>query len=682
MSYFIRDNATGIEFGDNAVHIAGFIEGASITNQQYSVAAGDLNGLDFPDLNGGVPKKASTSNPEAIKRGGFNRLRAPHVLGAARILNEWSANPANGVEMDWVLTLPGQYVMLNVPQYVASLAADRAAVSTLDSAGRPMANAQCPRVSTPDPATGTAPADCDFRDLPVEMSFRAYNREAFMGQAPSGTLVPGPQPPTVSVKTYLPKVANVVSFGGNSVLGQTDANVSRELGQPFGWLSARLDAQAHRSVCDWDGRQDAGSGTGKAPVGAASGAALKGSMVCSPVGGTVPVIGFAAWSRKVAANPNASYGRIVEHSYERARAPSVPTTAPNPPSGLSLSAGNAQVSASWTGVTGASRYTLYYSQSTITDLTAPGVTAVPNITGTTHTVTALTNGTRYHFVVTASNSGGQSLASSEASATPVMATGTVFRDTLNDGSQGPEMVALSTGSFSMGSPTSETGRGSDEGPVRTVTLSNRIAMGRYEVSFAEYDRFANVTAGVVLPSDSGWGRDTRPVINVNRADAQAYAAWLSTQTGKTYRLPTEAEWEYAARAGTTTRYSVGNAIACTNANYGRRSSGALADRPCNTGADDILGRTVAVGSFAANPFGLYDMHGNVREWVEDCYVNTYTGAPTDGSARTSGCGTSGILRGGSWFDEPSRLRSANRDLFFPGNRIGYVGFRLVRDINP
>ena len=136
--------------------------------------------------------------------------------------------------MDWVLTLPGQYVMLNVPQYVATLAADRAAVSTLDSAGRPMANAQCPRVSTPDPATGTAPADCDFRDLPVEMSVRAYNREAFMGQAPSGTLVPGPQPPTVSVKTYLPKVANVVSFGGNSVLGQTDANVSRELGQPFG----------------------------------------------------------------------------------------------------------------------------------------------------------------------------------------------------------------------------------------------------------------------------------------------------------------------------------------------------------------------------------------------------------------------------------------------------------------
>ena len=313
VSYFIRDNATGIEFGDNAVHIAGFIDGASITNQQYSVAAGDLNGLDFPDLNGGVPRAdVAATVADERQRGGFNRLRAPQVLGAARLLNEWSANPANGVEMDWVLTLPGQYVMLNVPQYVATLAADRAAVSTLDRAGRPMANAQCPRVSTPDPATGTAPADCDFRDLPVEMSVRAYNREAFMGQAPSGTLVSGPQPPTVSVKTYLPKVANVVSFGGNSVLGQTDANVSRELGQPFGWLSASLRSQGNRRVCDWDGGQDVRA----ANTGAASAVALKDSMVCSAVGGNVPVIGFAAWSRRVAANPEASYGRIVEHSYQ------------------------------------------------------------------------------------------------------------------------------------------------------------------------------------------------------------------------------------------------------------------------------------------------------------------------------------------------------------------------------
>ena len=305
VSYFIRDNATGIEFGDNAVHITGFLNGASITNQQHSVAVGDLNGLDFPDLNGGVPNMTART-----ARGGFNRLRSTMSLGAASVLNEWSANPANGVEMDWVVTLPGQYTMLNFPQYVASLSSSRAWVSTVDSTGSPIVNANCPRVTT---TTGTTTVnECDSRDVPVQMDIKAYNREAFMGQAPSGTLVPGPQPPVASIKTYLPKVANVVTFGGNSVLGQTDANVSRNLGQPFGWVSASLTSQTNPKVCDWDGTQDANSSNQSGT----RGANLKNSMMCTSAEGMAPVIGFAAWSRKVAANPNASYGRIVEHSYK------------------------------------------------------------------------------------------------------------------------------------------------------------------------------------------------------------------------------------------------------------------------------------------------------------------------------------------------------------------------------
>ena len=686
VSYFIRDNATGIEFGDNAVHISNFLTQPALTNQQYSVLSGDLNGFDFPDLNGGVPLSSAGGN--SIRRARFDALRAPNVLGASAIVNEWSANPANGVAMDWVLTLPGQYTMLRLPQYVASLAgAGRPGSPTVGSAGKPVANAQCPRVSTPAPATGTAPTPCDYRDMPVEVDFTAYNREAFKtGDDSAPELAISPAPPGTVKKTYLPKVANVITFGGNRVLGQSDATISADLGQPYGWVRARVKSvDRDVRVCDWDLQDDIGAG-----FGTTAGEALNNKLVCSSVSGGVPVIGFAAWSRRVAANPEASYGRIVGHSYERAGASGggqgPAPSAPAAPARPDITTGNARATLFWQAVAGADTYNLYYAQESFAGLGNPpsdyatlrGGAVAADIAGTTHTLTALANGSTYYFVVTAKNAGGESPVSEEVSCTPATASRTGFRDTLKDGGQGPEMVMVPTGCFRMGSPDTETGRDSDEGPVRTVTISKRIAIGKYEVTFADYDRFADATTGVDRPGDQGWGRGTRPVINVSQTDAKAYADWLSAQTGKSYRLPTEAEWEYAARAGTTTRYSWGDSITCSQASYGRWGGGS-----CNTSRDTNLARTMGVGSFAANPFGLYDTHGNVYEFVEDCWHNNYEGAPSDGSAWTTGCvGTRAVVRGGSWYFFPLWVRSADRFRFWPSNRFLNVGFRLVQDINP
>ena len=252
------------------------------------------------------------------------------------------------------------------------------------------------------------------------------------------------------------------------------------------------------------------------------------------------------------------------------------------------------------------------------------------------------------------------------------AVGAVFRDALKGGGEGPEMVVLPTGSFRMGDLSGE--GDADERPVRTVTISRPIAMGKYEVSFAEYEKFVSAIGAkahfAVRPDAEGWGRGNRPVINVNWHDARDYAAWLSRQTGKRYRLPSEAEWEYAARAGTTTRYSWGNEIGANRANCAG----------CGSDWDDE--KTAPVGSFAANGFGLYDMHGNVFEWVEDCVHANYEGAPTDGSVWAGGDCDLRISRGGCWHFSPQSLRSAYRDMDPPSYRYHLVGFRLVRDLAP
>ena len=1226
VSYFIRDNAAGIEFGDNAVHIRDFLARPAITNQQYSVLSGDLNGFSFPDLNGGVPRSSAPGDPEPVRRSRFDALRA--ALGARAVLGGSGFGQPNGsgfgqpngsgfgelngsgfgelngsgfgelngsgfgelnsaalgVEMDWVLTLPGQYLMLKLPQYVASLSgAGQPWAPTTASDGAPLDNPLCPRRATA--------AGCDYRDQPLKLAFETYGPEPSQGQGAStarpdsasrrglwstlldrfsgkptrppplasnsamnGTMSPAPTPsrtsPRLSARVVLPKATNVISFGGDpaagqrGVLGISDAHVSAT--PPYGWLRARVtSADNDLRVCDWDFAHDLGAG-----FGAAAGAALNDTLRCSPVTHSdAPLIGFAAFrSRPVAANPAAVYGRIVEHSYQRARAsagqglalskvalnaapvapmrrnsspasarpalaapanlrltwgdtqataswtgvrgansytlyysqsslagvdnpatasgvtrvadltraahtltglsndvtyyvvvtarnasgesapstpasvtPQAPTGAPAAPTGLRLSAGNAQVRAGWAATAGARTYTLYYSESSLADvadlsrltaaqlaaagitrvanltglahtvialtndrryffavaaanasgqsaassqgsarphapataLAAPGdldlvvgdaratatwtevpdarsytlyysrqrytrerfsrmnappsavyrslpggtrvtgltgaahtvtglnngatyyfvvtaenaagegaasaevevtpqaptsaprapgvrlvagnaqvtaswslldhastytlyysesslagvtvtelatrdgVTRVANLSGAEHTVTGLSNGSPYYFVLTASNDIGESAVSSQSSATPsseaparpaglslaagntrvtatwnevsgastytlyysaaslagvsdfttrsdvtrvaniagaaytvpylangspyyfvVMAANAigesapsaqasatprapsaatapeVFRDTLKDGGQGPEMVVLPAGYFRMGSPSDELGHESDEQPLRTVSLDRRLAMGRYEVTFADYDRFARAKAGVYRPKDQGWGRGMRPVINVSWNEAQVYAAWLSAQTGHTYRLPTEAEWEYAARAGTSTTYSFAPSalVFCSQANYAGRQfflATQVLVTPCG------VNRTLPIGGYAANPFGLYNMHGNVREWVEDCYASDYSAAPSDGSAVRTGAGgaacNSRVVRGGGWASyvndggyfgaEQNPLRSAARKSTQPVTRYGNNGgFRLVREV--
>ena len=247
-----------------------------------------------------------------------------------------------------------------------------------------------------------------------------------------------------------------------------------------------------------------------------------------------------------------------------------------------------------------------------------------------------------------------------------------------DGFCGPQMVFVPVGSFRMGSPGNEEGSAADEGPQRIVTIAKPFAVGKFEVTFAEWD--ACVAGGGCqsnkTPSDLGWGKGLRPVINVSWEDAKAYVGWLSKTTGQTYRLLTESEWEYAARAGTTTLFSTGPTITTKQANFdGNSTYGGSAK-------GEYHGKTVEVGSFAPNAFGLHEMHGNVWEWVEDCWIDSYKGAPTDASARTTACTDDKlrVLRGGSWFNVPEVLRSADRIRNSADNRGYKFGFRVARSV--
>ncbi|MCI4665221.1 MAG: SUMF1/EgtB/PvdO family nonheme iron enzyme [Neomegalonema sp.] len=248
----------------------------------------------------------------------------------------------------------------------------------------------------------------------------------------------------------------------------------------------------------------------------------------------------------------------------------------------------------------------------------------------------------------------------------------------------PEMVAIPAGSFLMGSPETELERKKREGPQRRVAIK-RFAIGKYEITFEQWDRCAaeGYCRSNPKPGDEGWGRGKRPVINVSWKDitgAGGFLDWLNSKVpGSPYRLPSEAEWEYATRAGTTGPFSFTGKISADKANYYSQIS--YAGSP--TGG--YRKKTLPVGSFAANPWGLHDVHGNVWEWVQDCWHGSYRGAPTDGSAWMAvgkGDCSSAVLRGGSWNYNPDWLRSAVRSGYPRGDRGRYRGFRVARTIIP
>lgn len=263
----------------------------------------------------------------------------------------------------------------------------------------------------------------------------------------------------------------------------------------------------------------------------------------------------------------------------------------------------------------------------------------------------------------------------------------------------PKMVVVPPGTFLMGSPASEKERDEDEGQQHQVTISNPFAVGKYEVTREQFEEFVEATGHDTSSTGCrtyctserfyqwrpqiswrtpGFSQDKdHPVVCVNWKDAQAYVRWLSKETGQGYRLLAESEWEYVARAGTTGPFHFGSTISTDQANYDGNYT-------YDGGSKGIYReKTVSVGSFAANGFGLHDVHGNVDEWVEDCWHENFHGAPPDGSAWVTGgdCNRR-VIRGGSLNDEPWNLRSAYRDRSETWYRYGNSGFRVARTLTP
>ena len=244
------------------------------------------------------------------------------------------------------------------------------------------------------------------------------------------------------------------------------------------------------------------------------------------------------------------------------------------------------------------------------------------------------------------------------------------------------MVTIPPGTFKLGSPQSDVGVYTNEGPQHQVTISHAFAVGVHDVTFDQWDLcFSGGGCEGYRPSDHGWGRGKRPVINISRDEALSYIRWINEKVralqpppdgiveAGPYRLLTEAEWEYAARAGTTTAYFWGESHGTGNANCDG----------CGSQWDNQ--QTAPVGSFKPNAFGLYDMAGNVLQWVEDCYHENYIHAPANGSAWVTGTCPTRVLRGGSWYNSTYYLRSANRFSDGPDFHGVNVGFRVARSLN-
>ena len=281
-------------------------------------------------------------------------------------------------------------------------------------------------------------------------------------------------------------------------------------------------------------------------------------------------------------------------------------------------------------------------------------------------------------------------------------TGTPVGSSFHDCEDCPEMVVLPAGEFSMGSRRSEYGRDSDEGPVRTVPLASSFAVGKYEISVGEFERFVDdaryrMSEGCQTWADNVWTDErsvtwqdpghiqtaNHPVTCVSWDDAQAYVDWLSDHTGERYRLLSEAEWEYAARAGSDHAWSGNNDWDCQLGNVADDafSDEVGSDNEDRAECDDDHYSPAPVGSFAPNAFGLFDLHGNVWEWTLDCWANDYRRAPDNGGARRNGDCTRRVQRGGSWLDTPQVSRSANRSSIGLTTKTSSIGIRIAREID-
>ncbi len=278
-----------------------------------------------------------------------------------------------------------------------------------------------------------------------------------------------------------------------------------------------------------------------------------------------------------------------------------------------------------------------------------------------------------------------------ATASELLLPGSTFKDC----GVCPEMIVIPAGSIRIGAAFAE--GGDDEWPIHNVIISRPLVVGTYEVTKFEFSVFVEASAYSTENScrylaKVGWGEgvswiypgfrqtDRDPVVCVNWEDAKAYVAWLSQETGETYRLPSEAEWEYAARAGVADRYFFGNSVSML-CKYGNGVDASSNFKWQNKKCKDGYGaRTAPVGSFLPNKFGLYDTIGNVWEWLEDCWNDNYIGAPADGTSWNTGdCSMRGT-RGGSWLNDPRFLRSAHRNSLYYSYRKYNTGFRVVREI--
>ena len=307
VSYFVRDAGSGREFGNSATHIANFLVEPSITNQQFGLFSGDLLGFDYPDLNGGTGA--------GLDRDRFKELR--DVLGGASVINDWSANADLNVGTDWVITFPGQYTMLDLPHYFASLLTAGTDDAIPCNAGAPIPANTFDSTGSNDPDDFSVAGACDHRDIPAVATFDVYDREEQQRSQPDGELVVSPALPGQVVQTLLPFEVNVVQWGAEPVLGSENSDIVVAVpDSPFGWAELNVTSSNSKvqAVCE------ASANSANFNIGEGLDA-IVGAVVAYGCDSTdvnadeIPKIGFVAWERSFPANPDSNYGRIVEHSY-------------------------------------------------------------------------------------------------------------------------------------------------------------------------------------------------------------------------------------------------------------------------------------------------------------------------------------------------------------------------------